>query len=244
MSPTTSSTAAAGIPTAEPAEPTTATVRVWDLPTRLFHWLLTVSVISLVVTAKVGGNAMVWHFRLGYVVLGLLVFRLVWGLLGGRWSRFSSFIYAPTTTWRYLRRRGRADEHLDVGHNPLGSFSVFALLALLAVQVATGLVADDEIANIGPLNPLVASATAAAATSWHKALGQYLIITLVVLHVAAVLYYLWGQRVNLIKPMFSGDKTLAAGTPASADALPQRLLALVLALGCAALVAWVVKFGA
>jgi cytochrome b len=86
----------------------TERVRVWDLPTRLFHWLLALAVIALVVTAKVGGNAMVWHFRLGYFVLGLLVFRLLWGLVGGRWSRFGSFVYKPSTTWRYLRAQAVA----------------------------------------------------------------------------------------------------------------------------------------
>jgi cytochrome b len=221
----------------------TERVRVWDLPTRLFHWLLALAVIALVVTAKVGGNAMVWHFRLGYFVLGLLVFRLLWGLVGGRWSRFGSFVYKPSTTWRYLRAQGRSDEHLDVGHNPLGSFSVFGLLLILAAQLATGLVSDDEIANIGPLNRFVQTSTGLAATGWHKGWGQWLVIALAVLHVVAVLYYLWRKRIDLVRPMISGDKVLPAGTPASADALPQRLLALVLALLCAALVTWVVKLG-
>ena len=229
-------------PTSTPVA-STETIRVWDLPTRLVHWLLALAVIGLVVTAKVGGNAMTWHFRLGFLVLGLMAFRLLWGVLGGRWSRFASFVYAPSTTWRYLRRRGRADEHLDVGHNPLGSFSVFSMLALLLLQLGTGLVADDEIANLGPLNRYVETATGLAAMSWHKSWGQWLVITLVLLHVAAVLFYLWGKRINLVRPMFSGDKSLPAGTPASADALPQRLLALVLALLSAAGVAWVVKLG-
>ncbi len=231
--------------TAHSAQPAvdTESIRVWDLPTRLFHWLLTLAVIGLVVTAKVGGNAMAWHFRLGYLVLGLMVFRLLWGVVGGRWSRFASFIYRPTTTWRYLRGAGRREEHLDVGHNPLGSFSVFALLLILLVQLGTGLVADDEIANVGPLNRFVDTATGLAATGWHKSFGQWLVISLVLLHVLAVLYYLWRRRINLLRPMISGDKVLPAGTPASADALPQRLLALVLALVCAAAVTWVVRLG-
>lgn len=226
-----------------PLASTVESIRVWDLPTRLFHWLLTLAVVGSVVSAKVGGNAMVWHFRLGYLVLALIVFRLLWGLVGGRWSRFASFVYRPTTTWRYLRRRGGHDEHLDVGHNPLGSLSVFGLLLILIVQLGTGLVADDEIANIGPLNRYVASATGLAATAWHKSWGQWLVISLVALHVVAVLYYLWRKRINLVRPMFSGDKVLPTGTPASADALPQRLLALLLALLCAGLVTWLVRLG-
>ena len=93
-------------------EPTAAAaltpVRVWDLPTRLFHWLLALAVVGSVVSAKIGGGAMVWHFRFGYVVLILIGFRVLWGLVGGRWSRFASFIYSPATLWRYLRGQGAA----------------------------------------------------------------------------------------------------------------------------------------
>lgn len=218
-------------------------VRIWDLPTRLFHWLLAVTVIGSIATANIGGAAMVWHFRLGLLALGLLAFRLLWGLVGGRWSRFAAFLYAPWTLWRYLRRRSRADEHHDVGHSPLGSLSVFALLALLLVQVATGLVADDEIANVGPLNRFVSSATALSATAWHKEWGAGLLIALVVLHVLAIVFYALARRRDLVRPMITGDKRLAVGTPASADGVRQRILALVVAMACAALVAWVARLG-
>ncbi|MBX3599040.1 MAG: cytochrome b/b6 domain-containing protein [Rubrivivax sp.] len=224
-------------------DPALQPVRVWDLPTRLFHWLLAAALVGSVVSAKIGGAAMTWHFRFGYLVLGLLVFRLSWGLVGGRWSRFASFVYAPGTLLRYLRGQARPGEHLDVGHSPLGALSVFALLAIVAVQVGTGLVADDEIANLGPLNRFVATATALEATAWHKSYGQWLVIGLVALHVAAVLAYLFVKRRNLIGPMLVGDKPLPAGTPASADGLAQRLLALVLALLAAGVVAWVIRLG-
>ena len=226
-------------------EPATADqpVRVWDLPTRVFHWVLAASVIGSVVSAKVGGNAMTWHFRLGYLALGLLLFRLAWGLVGGRWSRFASFAYAPRTILRYLRHQHRAEEHLEVGHNPLGSLSVFALLGLLIVQVGTGLVADDEIATTGPLNRFVGGATAASATHWHKDFGQWILVLLVALHLAAILFYRFGRGTNLVLPMLHGDKRLPPGTPASADGLAERLKALLLALIGAGVVAWVVRLG-
>jgi cytochrome b len=186
---------------------------------------------------------MVWHFRFGSVVLALIVFRIVWGLVGGRWSRFSSFLYAPGTVLRYLRGQSRPDEHLDVGHNPLGSFSVFALLGLLALQVATGLVADDEIANVGPLNRFVSSGTVQQATGWHQELGQWLLIALVLLHIGAVLFYLFRKKQNLVRPMLVGDKPLPPGTPASADGPAQRALALVLAVLCGLGAAWVTSLG-
>ncbi|KQP21650.1 cytochrome b/b6 domain-containing protein [Pseudorhodoferax sp. Leaf267] len=216
-------------------------VRVWDLPTRIFHWTLFVSVIGLVVTAKIGGNAMVWHFRLGYVVLALLLFRLIWGLVGGRWSRFSSFIHSPRTLLRYLR--GEGGPELSIGHSPLGAGSVFALLAALLVQVLSGLTSDDEIAFAGPLSRFVSNAVVGQATWYHKAVGQWLVIGLVVLHIAAVLYYLWRKKQNLLQPMVHGDKQLASPAAASRDDGASRMLALVLLLLCGAAANWISSLG-
>ena len=221
------------------AGPHSVPVRVWDWPTRLFHWALALCVVGAVVSAKVGGNAMEWHFRLGLAVLALLVFRLIWGVVGGRWSRFASFLYAPSTLLRYLRGQARPEEMLDVGHSPTGALSVFALLGLLAVQVATGLVADDEIANTGPLIRFVESATSLAATSWHKSWGQWLLLGLVGLHVLAIAVYRLVHRRDLVTPMLVGDKPLPPEVPASADHAGRWGLALVaLSLGVA-LALWV-----
>jgi cytochrome b len=218
-------------------------VRIWDLPTRVFHWLLAAGVIGSVVTAKIGGNAMAWHFRFGYLILTLLAFRLLWGVFGGRWSRFASFIYAPATVLRYLRNQHRADEHLDVGHSPLGAGSVFALLGILLLQVGTGLFADDEISNAGPLVRFVSSATSSLATGWHKNFGQWLIIGLVLLHLGAIAFYRFRRGRDLVGPMLSGDKMLAGEVPASADGTSRRALALMLAALCAAIVGWIVSLG-
>ena len=218
-------------------------VRVWDLPTRLFHWTLAACVVFSVVTANVGGNAMAWHFRSGYIVMGLLAFRIIWGLLGGRWSRFASFLYAPASIARYLRGESRADDHHDVGHNPLGAFSVFGLLAILAMQVGSGLFADDDLGNTGPLIKFVSTATSGLLTTWHKSFGQWLIISLVVLHVSAIVFYWVRKRQNLLRPMLTGDKRLPAGVPASADHWSARSLALLLAALCAAAVGWIVGLG-
>lgn len=224
-------------------DPTTGRVRVWDLPTRLFHWVLMACVIGSVVSAKIGGNAMTWHFRLGYVVFALLAFRLLWGLLGGRWSRFASFAYAPATTLRYLRGQARPDEHLEVGHSPTGALSVFALLTLLAAQVGTGLFADDEIANAGPMVRFVSGATSSLATGWHKHWGQWLILALVALHVIAILVYRFRKGRDLVTPMWTGDKPLDASVPASVDTLATRGLAALLVALCGAGVGWLVSLG-
>ena len=216
-------------------------VRIWDLPTRLFHWLLAACVIGLVVTAKVGGEAMNWHLRLGYAVFGLLVFRLLWGLVGGHWSRFASFVPTPGRLARYLG--GRASAADTAGHNPLGALSVLALLAVLGLQVATGLMADDEIAFAGPLTPLVSGEVVGLATGWHKSWGQYLVIGLVALHVLAVIVYLL-RRKNLVGPMVTGDKLMAEPVPPARDTLSTRLLALVLLAVAGGVVVGVVQWGA
>jgi cytochrome b len=218
-------------------------VRVWDLPTRLFHWLLAGAVIGAVVTAKVGGNAMVWHTRLGLMVLALLVFRLAWGVVGGHWSRFGSFAYGPASVRAYLRGDSGPGGRFDVGHSPLGALSVFALLGVLALQVATGLVADDEVATVGPLNRFVEVTTGLKATAWHERVGQYLIIAWAVGHVGAVLYYLQARGRNLIAPMWHGDKRLAPDTPASTDGWRQRALAAALMAVGLALAGWIARLG-
>ncbi len=219
-------------------------VRVWDLPTRVFHWSLALLVITSVVTVNVGGNAMTWHFRAGYAVIALLGFRLVWGLIGGRWSRFPSFIYAPGTVLRYLRGDHRAGDHFEVGHNPLGSLSVFGLLAVLLLQVSTGLFADDEIANSGPLVRFVSGDTSSLATQWHADIGAVIIYVLVGLHVAAIVFYRWRKRLDLVTPMLKGDKLLPPQVPPSVDNPARRLLAAALLLACGVAVAWMVSLGA
>ncbi|WP_341889434.1 cytochrome b/b6 domain-containing protein [Variovorax sp. YR752] len=223
-----------------------ARTRVWDLPTRLFHWALAFAVIGLIVTGLNG--IMEWHFRLGYTVLALLLFRLVWGFVGGRWSRFAAFIYAPGSVIAYLRGKSHPD-HL-IGHTPLGALSVFAVLALLILQVATGLMADDEISASGPLTRFVSGAMVSLATGWHKAQGKWIVIGLVSLHVLAVLFYVLVKRHRLVGPMLSGDKLVIAGAapngngngngvPPSRDDAVSRTLALVLFALCAGVAFWV-----
>jgi cytochrome b len=220
--------------------PSMKAVRVWDLPTRLFHWSLVVCFVGSIVSVKIGGNAMAWHLRFGYAVFALLAFRLAWGFVGGRWSRFASFIYSPAALLRYLRRQDRRDEHFDVGHTPLGSASVFAMLLFLSAQVASGLFADDKIATTGPLNKFVSHATGLLLTGYHKNIGQWVLIGLVSLHVAAILTYRLRLRRDLIGPMISGDKLLPLDVDASEDDHATRALAVMLLTICAAVVAFMV----
>jgi cytochrome b len=217
------------------------TIRVWDLPTRLFHWALAACVIGLVITANIGGNLMAWHGRLGYAVLSLLLFRIVWGFVGGHWSRFGNFLYGPATLLAYLRGNARP-EH-KVGHNPLGMLSVFALLAVLLLQVSTGLFSDDEIAFTGPLVGLVSGETVSQATRYHKSIGKLLLIVLVAVHVLAILYHRWVKKDNLVRPMLLGDKQVQVPVPSARDTASSRALALGVWAVCAGVVYWIVGLG-
>ncbi len=214
-------------------------VRVWDLPTRLFHWALAIGVTASFISAQIGGNAMVWHVWLGLMSLALLAFRLVWGVIGGRWSRFSSLRCAPTSVMRYLRGQSGVADQFEVGHNPLGAWSVLAMLGLLSGQVVTGLLADDEIGNVGPLSQYVSTETASKATFLHADVGQWVLVALVVLHVAAIAFYTLRRHKPLIGPMITGDKQLQADVPASRDSTGTRVLAAVVFAAGAALSWWI-----
>lgn len=216
--------------------------RVWDLPTRLFHWALVACIVGLVITGEVGGDAMAWHFRLGYCVLTLIMFRLVWGFVGGRWSRFSHFLVSPATLVAYVRGR-RSPEHA-VGHNPLGAFSVLALLFVPLAQVIAGLMSDDEISVSGPLVSKVPGAWVSMATYLHTEVVKVALIALVVLHVSAILWYRFRKGQNLVTPMLKGDKELDGDFPASQDTTGTRLMALAVLVLCAGAVAALLRWAA
>lgn len=216
-------------------------VRVWDLPTRLFHWALVICVTGQAITGTVGGNAMVWHIRLGHWVLALLLFRIIWGLVGGRWSRFSAFIYTPTSVVNYLKGQGKP-EH-GVGHSPIGAASVFAMLGFLLAQVASGLISDDEISSSGPLTRFVSNATVSLASRYHANIGKWVLLALVLLHLGAIILYL-RRKHPLVSAMLHGDRTLVFDAPPSRDDLFSRTAALLILAACAALAYWVSRLGA
>ena len=210
-------------------------VRIWDLPTRVFHWASALCVLGLAVTGTVGGSAMVFHFRFGYALLTLLLFRLVWGLMGGHWSRFRSFVFGPRAVFAYLR--GRAPASHSVGHSPLGALSVWALLFFLSLQVATGLISDDEISTAGPLTHLVSNAAVSLGSQYHTQLGKWILLALVLLHVAAITYHV-RRRQGLLAAMLHGDKQLSAPAAAARDDGRSRITAFLLLCLCAAAVFW------
>ncbi|MFA7293094.1 MAG: cytochrome b/b6 domain-containing protein [Rhodocyclaceae bacterium] len=198
-------------------------ILVWDLPTRVFHWALVVLLVALIVSGKVGGGLIDWHGKLGLAAVGLLGFRLAWGLLGSTYARFATFFPTPARLRAYLR-----GEWKEPGHNPLGALSVFALLALLALQIATGLAGNDDIAFRGPLFELAGKALSDRLTGFHK-LSINLLFILVALHIAAILFYTHVRKNDLIKPMITGDKAHPHARPASGGGLAALIVALTFA---------------
>ena len=185
---------------------------------------------------------MYWHARLGYLVLTLLLFRIVWGFVGGKWSRFRSFMYSPRRVIRYLR----GEETGGLGHNPIGALSVYAMLAGLIAQVGTGLVSDDQISFTGPLNRFVSQAQGLTATWFHKEVGQWMLASLIVLHIAAIAFYMVRRHKNLIQPMIDGDSgpvPLQVQLVASRDDARSRFAALLVFAVCASGVAWMTRLG-
>jgi len=216
-------------------------VRVWDLPTRVFHWALAALVLVLFLTAKLGGDAMVWHARAGLAAGAMLSFRVLWGFAGGRWSRFASFSCSPRRLAAFVS--GKDGANVPVGHSPLAALSVYAMLAALLAQVGTGLFSENKDEFAGPLNSFVSSRTAHALTIYHHEVGQPLLVVLVTLHLAAIAWYLMGRRRNLTAAMWHGDKWPVDDAPGSRDDMRTRLLALGLFACCAALAAWVSQLG-
>ncbi len=198
--------------------------RLWDLPTRLFHWLLVLSVGAAVVSGQLGGKLIDWHGKIGLLVVGLITFRLVWGLLGSTYARFANFLPTPGVIKAYLRGEWRGH-----GHNPLGALSVFGLLALLAGQVITGLFSNDDIAFTGPLAALVGNDLSNRLTGIHHLLSN-LLIGLVILHVGAIVFYGHVRKQKLLKPMVTGWGE-GEGQSATGGGLLAFVVALVVALG-------------
>lgn len=208
------------------------TLRIWDLPTRLFHWLLVVCIAGAVICVNIGGNLMQWHAYFGYAALSLVLFRVLWGFIGAVHSRFTTFVPSPRRLIAFLSGKQGG----GLGHSPLGSLSVIALLLVVGIQASTGLFTDDDIAFQGPLAKYVPNATVSLFGSIH-AFNSNILFGLIGLHLLAIGYHQWVKRESLILPMIQGDKELdverdGKGLPASAllaskDGMPQRLTAFV-----------------
>jgi cytochrome b len=198
-------------------QPSPVARQVWDLPVRLFHWALVILVAFQAYTGLFGGpKVMVWHGRAGMAILALVLFRIVWGFIGGRNARFSQFVRGPAAVIKYLKGVMPAPD----GHNPLGALSVLALLAVLAVQAGTGLFANDDILFEGPLFHLVDKELSDSLTGYHY-LSSRALLALVILHLGAIAFYRMKGK-DLIRPMVTGwrQDERPAGNGSGESAVP------------------------
>jgi cytochrome b len=225
-------------PAAAPSPPAHAVPErqlVWDLPLRICHWALVVTVCGAFVTHW--ADAFGWHARFGYATLVLVAFRIAWGVVGPAHARFADFVRGPRAAWTYARglfARTTAPGALVAGHNALGGWMVLLLLAALLAQASSGLFANDEIANSGPLYGWIDAARSKALTRLHRQLSDLIMIA-VGLHVAAAFWYLLVRRENLIGAMVTGYK---AGLPPGVAIASQRIVLAIVLVGLAALALW------
>jgi cytochrome b len=189
-----------------------ARLRIWDLPTRLFHWTLVPLLGVAWWTAE--QRMLDWHRLAGYSIFALLIFRLIWGLVGSSTARFSHFVGGPVKLARYVRgHMFHRSATPAPGHNPVGGWSVLAMIALLATQVGLGFFAVDiDGLESGPFSYLVDFDTGRVAAEWHEFVFN-VILALTALHVLAILFYLIHRRDNLVGPMISGSRRWIGDQP-------------------------------
>ena len=196
-------------------------VRVWDLPTRLFHWAVVLLVGFSWLSAE--RDWMDWHLLSGYTILALLLFRVAWGFVGSDTARFRQFLASPFAALRHLAHLARREPDHQVGHNAAGGWMVLGLLLLLGVQVGTGLFSNDDALTEGPLAGTVDKSTSDWLSHIHR-LNFTLIEIAVAAHILAVLTYAVLKRHDLVRPMLTGRKRLPVDLP------PPRMASLWLAL--------------
>jgi cytochrome b len=200
--------------------PSTMLVPVWDIPVRLFHWLLVLLVVVLFVTGKLGGNWLEWHRRAGFSVLGLVTFRILWGFVGSHHARFATFARGPIAVLEYVKSVKHKNSPRYAGHNPLGALSVVAMVIALLAQAVLGLFSNDDLMLEGPYASMVSKAISDFCTTLHKLNSDFLLI-LIGIHLAAIAFAYFYKRENLLKPMFTGKKKLPAGAIGAAHS-PSR----------------------
>jgi cytochrome b len=181
--------------------------KIWDPVTRLWHWILVLSVgVGWSFGKFMSFDTVQWHFYLGYLTLALMAFRYLWGFAGPAPVRFRALLPTPGQLLDYLRHIGQRQPSGAAGHSPLGSLAVILMLLAITAQAMTGLfIESDDFFESGPLIGYVSEATISRMTWWHRLNADFILI-LVLFHVGAILFYLLWKNENLVKPMFSGWK--------------------------------------
>ena len=199
-------------------------MRVWDFPLRLFHWALFVSIFGAIISAKAG---VLWvHERFGLTVLGLIIFRVVWGFVGGHYARFRQFLAMPRMAFQELQTlfksapkpESKSNIEIKVGHSALGGYAVLGLLGIPLFMAISGTMSNDDVLFDGPLAHLVADFTDKATSAHH--FGEKLLFSILFLHIGAILFYKYKKKRNLTKAMVTGnvDAMLASAADGSISA--------------------------
>lgn len=226
--------------------------RVWDLPLRLFHWLLVLNIAASWYTAEngeeylnVGDRAFAYieiHFFLGYLALALVAFRIIWGFVGPKHARFSSFLAGPKKVLAYAGTVLRRDAKPSIGHNPLGGWMVALMLAMVGSQAFTGLFMIDNSDIYPALYHGAISGELGSAFGRFHHVNFDVLLWVISLHVLAILFYAFYKRQNLVRPMITGSKPAEMVPEAAAIGSSQLLKALIVALVCAGGIYVMIKF--
>lgn len=213
---------------------------VWDLPVRLFHWLLVVSLLFQWASAEWFEDMMEWHFINGYFILGLVLFRLIWGFIGTRYSRFSSFLGSPFAVIRYAKLLISRSSPEYTGHNPLGGLIVPVVLLIVGLQAVSGLFSSDDILYSGPYYSAVEKVYQDYANWLHHNLFNAILVVAII-HILAIAWYQWVLKRNLTKPMIHGRKYLNRNPGITSS---KMIVALILAVLVAIFIYWLVVMNA
>ena len=197
----------------------TSKIKVWDIYIRTFHWLLLICILVSFISFRL--DEMDIHFISGHCVLALLIFRVIWGVIGSRTALFHTFIKGPGAVLSYVKNPSSEKFKGMIGHSPIAALSVIAMLGIISLQVATGLISDDEILLQGPLAKYVSGEMSYQATTYHG-INAKLIIGLIVLHLAAIAFYRFIKKDDIVKPMVTGQKEVAEDYAEKAPSLDEK----------------------
>ncbi len=197
----------------------TSKIKVWDIYIRTFHWLLLICILVSFISFRL--DEMDIHFISGHCVLALLIFRVIWGVIGSRTALFHTFIKGPGAVLNYVKNPSSERFKGMIGHSPIAALSVIAMLGIISLQVATGLISDDEILLQGPLAKYVSGEMSYQATTYHG-INAKLIVGLIVLHLAAIAFYRFIKKDDIVKPMVTGQKEVAEDYAEKAPSLDEK----------------------
>lgn len=218
-------------------------VLIWDLPLRIFHWLFACTVFASWYTSDQDNDLIDVHMKLGYFALGLLVFRIMWGFVGTKHSRFSSFFPTPSRLRLYITDLRNNQVRNTTGHNPLGSLMVFLMILLISLQAISGLFINDDVFSSGPYYDSVSKEIEKVMFFLHHNVFDVMIAA-IGMHLLAIAYYVRVKKQSLILPMITGKKSAKFVNVTDIIKHSKVLLAVILVIAVAVFIYWLVVVNA